>query len=87
MQLELLRYPASVHQHRGVSLACSLEGRDDEVPLVAVVHARSDQHLLVVSEAPGGIDAPVVEIVDRGGVDLWWEGQGIADEAVFEFSH
>jgi len=49
------------------------------------VHARPDQHLLVMSEDSGGVDAPVIEVVDSVRIDLRWEGKRIADEAVFEF--
>lgn len=76
--------PPAVHEHRRRA-AVARERRHDHVPVVAVEHARADEHLLVVAEVAAGDDAAVVEVVNRGGVDVRREGEGVADEAVFEF--
>lgn len=78
----LLADPAAVDEDGGAVLA--LEGRDDHEAVLAVAHPRADEHLLVVPEAAGGEDAAVVELADDGGVDVRRQGQGVADEAVFE---
>lgn len=82
---EFLGDPAAVHEHRCAG-AVALEGSDDEIALVAFVHAGSDEHLLVVSEVACCVDAAVVEVMDGCGVDVWWEGKRITHETVFEFS-
>lgn len=37
-----------------------------------------------MAQAAGGEDTAVVKVVDGGRIDLRREGQGVADEAVFE---
>lgn len=39
-----------------------------------------------MAEVAAGDDAAVVEVMDGRGVDIWWEGEGVADEAVLKFS-
>jgi len=76
--------PPAVDEHSAGAFP-AFEGRNDEVAVVAVVYARPDQHLFGVEEVAGGVDAAVVEVGDGGGIDAWGEGEGRADEAVFEF--
>lgn len=38
-----------------------------------------------MAEGAAGDDAAVIELVDGGRVDVGRQGEGVADEAVFEF--
>lgn len=79
----LLVDPPAVDEDRRAVLA--LQRRDDHVAVLAVAHAGADEHLLVVSQRAGGEDAAEVELADYGRVDVWRQGEGIADETVFRF--
>lgn len=79
----LLADPPAVDENRGAVLA--LQRRDDHVAVLAVAHARAHEHLLVVAQRARGEDAAEVEVADYGRVDVWRQGEGIADETVFGF--
>lgn len=79
----LLINPPAINQDGRPVLA--LQWRNDHVPVRAVAHARADQHLLVMAETARGVDAAIVKVVNGFGVDGWGQGEGLAEEAVFEF--
>lgn len=60
--------PAPVDEDGGAA-AAALEGRDDHVSVLAVAHARPDEHFLVVPETACRAHAAVVKVVDGGGVN------------------
>ena len=80
----LLADPAAVDQD-GRRIALALQRCDDEEALVPIVHARPDEHLLVVAEAPRRVHSAVVEVVDGVRVDDGRQGQRVAHETVFAF--
>ncbi|KAI7223977.1 hypothetical protein KC333_g88 [Hortaea werneckii] len=55
----------------------SLEGRDDEVPVIPVVQTRPDEHFLIMSEFPPRVYPSVIEVFDRARVDLRRESRWI----------
>lgn len=79
----LLADPSAVDENRRAVLA--LQRRDDHVAVLAVANARAYEHLLVVAQRARGEDPAEVEVADYGGVDVWRQGEGVADEAVFGF--
>ncbi|KNG45846.1 histone-fold containing protein [Stemphylium lycopersici] len=86
MRARLLANPAATRQYL-VHIAPRIpafQGRDNRVALLAIQHARPNQHLLIVSEHAARVHFSVVEIRNRGRVDAQRELQRWEREAVFE---
>lgn len=78
----VLGNPPPIHQNRAA--VCPFQGRNDHVPLLALPHARANEHFLVMAKRALGHDAAVVKrLLDSVGVDSRGQREGFADDSVF----